>query len=345
MAARQGAPDAGQGVSGPRLEKRADSREAEIAAVAADTLAGTANGSLLVCGDADGAVESALGGTAWHRHAYGGRAAQPWPLEGSFDGAVLRQPRGWAAFAMTLHALAARLPAGAPLWVYGGNDEGIASVPKRLDGLFAEPETLSIKRRARVLALRRTDAPARGALEDWRETVSVGDAELVSYPGLFAHGRLDAGTALLLEHLPTIYADQAVLDFGCGAGAIAHAVRRRTPGVPLTLLDVDSVALHAARQNVPDAAGYVLSDGWTAVPGGRRFDVIVSNPPLHRGKEEDFGALDALVRGAKDRLRPRGSLIAVVQRTAGVGKLFTATLRHAEMLAETPQYQVWKGGP
>ncbi|WP_431860013.1 methyltransferase [Azospirillum sp.] len=326
-----------------RLAQRADSREAEIAAVAADALEGRVPAGSLVCGDPDGAVEAALGGPAWNRFAYDGRPAQPWPPEGAFPGAVLRQPRGWGAFAMTLHALAARLPEGAPLWIYGGNDEGVTSIPKRLEGLFGEPETLAIKRRARVLELRRTGAPARGGLEDWREVVGVGGAELVSYPGLFAHGRLDPGTELLLGALPKIYADQSVLDFGCGAGVIAHTVRRMVPEVRLTLLDMDSVALHAARQNVPDAA-HVLSDGWSAVPAKRDFDLILSNPPLHRGKEEDFGALEALVRGAKDRLKPRGALIAVVQRSAGVGKLFASTLKNVEALAEKPQYQVWRGG-
>lgn len=325
-----------------RLAQRAGDREAEIAGVAVEALAGRVPPGALVCGDPDGAVAAALDGPAWNRWAYDGRPAQPWPPEGAFPGAVLRQPRGWGAFAMTLHALAVRLPAGAPLWIYGGNDEGITSVAKHLDDLFGEPETLAIKRRARVLELRRTAAPARGALEDWRETVMVGDAELVSYPGLFAHGRLDPGTELLLGALPTIYADQSVLDFGCGAGVIAHAVRRRVPAVRLTLLDIDSVALHAARQNVADAA-HVLSDGWSALPAKRDFDLILSNPPLHRGKEEDFGALDALVRGAKDRLKPRGALIAVVQRSAGVGTLFTSVFRTATTLAETPQYQVWRG--
>lgn len=327
-----------------RLAQRAGSREAEVASVAADALEGRVPAGSLLCGDADGTVESAFAGVVWNRMAYDGRPAQPWPPEGTFPGAVLRQPRGWGAFAMILHALASRLPAGAPLWIYGGNDEGVTSIPKRLEGLFGEPETLAIKRRARVLEMRRTEAPARGTLEDWRETVSVGDTELVSYPGLFAHGRFDPGTALLLDALPKLYADQSVLDFGCGAGVIAHTVRQRVPGITLTLLDMDSVALHAAQQNVPDAA-CVLSDGWSAVKARRDFDVILSNPPLHRGKEEDFGALEALVRGAKDRLKPRGALIAVVQRTAGVGKLFAATLKNVEMLAETNQYQVWRGSP
>jgi 16S rRNA (guanine1207-N2)-methyltransferase len=330
-----------------RLSNRPSDRESTIAEVAAEALAERRpQGRILVAGDEDGGIERALAENgaeprSWHRLATGGRAATPWPdadgtAGGLFDGAVLRLPRGWDAFEMALHALSARLRQGAPLWIVGGNDEGITSAPKRLDGLVEGAETLTIKRRARVLETRRTEAPAKGDLESWRVAVPVelpGRAdplELVSYPGLFAHGRLDPGTK--------------VLDFGCGAGVIGRAVRERAPDARLTLLDIDAVALHAARQNVPDAE-LVPGDGLAALGTRERYGLIVSNPPLHRGKDEDFGMLEELVKGTKQYLKLRGALVAVTQRTAGVGKLFKASFGHADLLAETNQYQVWRGVP
>ena len=339
-----------------RLSNRAGDREATVAGVAADLFAERRpQGRILVAGDADGAMEQALadGGAevvSWRRLALDGKPATPWPADGAFDGAVLRLPRGWAAFEMALHALAARLPTGAPLWVVGSNDEGITSASKRFDGLVDGVETLAIKRRTRVLETRRTNASAKGNLEDWRETLALplpgrdGALDLVSYPGLFAHGRLDVGTECLLQVLPEIAAGTAVLDFGCGAGVIARVVRERTPDARLTLLDIDAVALHAARQNVPDTE-CVLSDGLAGLGARERFGLIVSNPPLHRGKDEDFGMLEALVAGTKQYLKLRGSLVAVTQRTAGVGKLFKTAFGHADLLLETPQFQVWKGTP
>ena len=343
-----------------RLDNRATDRDSTIAAVAAEAL-GEAEagrrpqGRILVAFDADGGIERALaaGGAqvvAWHRLAQAGKAATPWPADGPFDGAVLRLPRGWASFAMALHALAARLAPGAPLWIVGSNDEGVTSASKHFDGLVEGAETLIIKRRARVLETRRTDAPARGALEDWRQTVTLPLAdpaaglELDSYPGLFAHGHLDAGTECLLRVLPEVAAGTRVLDFGCGAGVIARAVRERQPDAPLTLLDIDAVALHAARRNVPGAE-FVLSDGLAGLGTRERFGLILSNPPLHRGKDEDFGMLEALVAGTKQYLKLRGSLVAVTQRTAGVGKLFKTAFGHADLLLETPQFQVWRGTP
>lgn len=335
-----------------RTAQRAGDRESVLASVAAEALEEhPLAGRVLVMGDADGGVARALHArgaspVAWTRLAIGGRAASAWPPDGPFDAAILRLPRGWAAFAMDLHAAAARVSEGAPVMLYGAKDEGVASAPKHVDGLLDGAESVLVKRHARVLLARRTAAPARGAVEDWEETVTAevpgGTVALVSYPGLFAHGRLDPGTAALLEVLPEVKAGARVLDFGCGAGIIARVVRERAPEARVTLLDVDALALHAARRNVP-GGDPVLSDGWAGLAPRERFDLILSNPPLHRGKEEDFGALVALVKEASGRLRPSGALVVVVQRTAGAGKLFQAAFKDAALLAETPQYQVWRG--
>lgn len=328
-------------------------REAEIAAVAAGVLSGgTADephgplpsGRVLLAGDVDGSVAAALhaAGCAvvpWQRWAFGGRPAAAWPPEGAFDAAVLRLPRGRAALSMDVNALAARLEPGAPFWIYGGNDEGIASAGGHLGGLVEGLETLAIKRRARVLRGRRSAAPARGLLEDWREVQEDG---LVSYPGLFAHGRLDDGTALLLEALPELKATARVLDVGCGAGAIGRAVRQRVPEAQITLLDVDALALHAARQNVPDA-DLLLSDGLAGLGPRERFDLVVSNPPLHRGHRDDHRMLAELVNSAPQRLRIDGALLLVTQRSAGVATLMKGAFAEAAVRRETPAYQVWQG--
>lgn len=321
-----------------RVDRRgAGEREREIAGVAAEALT-EASGRLLVVGDVTGTVAPA-GGVVWNRCTVAGCPAVAWPEGDAFDGAVVRLPGGWPSFEMALHAVAARLSPGAPLWIYGAGDEGITSAAKRLSDLFADPETVSIKRRSRVLKATRTAAAAKGGLADWRQVEEDG---WVSYPGLFANGRVDAGTELLLSVLPEIRAEARVLDFACGAGRIAAAVRARTASARLTLLDNDAVALVAAAENVSGAAT-ILNDGWTGLAPRRDYDLILSNPPIHAGRSEDFEVLARLVEDAPLRLAPRGSLIAVVQRTVGAGRLFAAAFRNVEKLAETPQYQVWRG--
>ena len=57
-----------------------------------------------------------------------------------------------------------------------------------------------------------------------------------------------------------------MLDYCCGAGSIAAALRVRPGGssLKLHLLDADALAIHAARKNV-SRAHHWLSDSWEQV--------------------------------------------------------------------------------
>lgn len=367
------------GKASGRTAGRADPRRNEIAAVAAEIFADAAwPGPVLAAGvepavrralPADAAVWSRFAGSGAQAtgttgaqqaagttgaQATGGISAQAteWPNDGAYGAGIVRLPGGWDAFRMTLHAVCARLPAGAPLWVYGGAEEGIASLDKRLDGLAEGVETVALKKRTRVLQMTRTAAAAQGALKDWRESHDIAvpngaaPLSLAFYPGCFAAGRLDDGTKLLLENLPSFgpaaqTTTARTLDFASGTGVVAAALRARAPNLRLTLLDADATALAAARENVPDAA-YVLSDGLSGLEPAARFDLIVSNPPIHTGRQEDFSVLSALLEQAPKLLRPKGALIFVVQRTAGIGRLLAGLKRKNVKLAETSAFQVWR---
>eukprot|EP00415_Alexandrium_ostenfeldii_P003958 UN3958 len=140
-----------------------------------------------------------------------------------------------------------------------------------------------------------------------------------------------------MRTLPTPSQRARVLDFCCGAGSIAAALRLRTPSLRLTLLDADAVALEAARKNVPSAE-HVLSDAWAGLEEGRCFDWIVSNPPVHCGLQPDFTVLCALLDGATSRLRPGGALWLVAQVYVPVGQLHSA----ATLAFTNGRFSVWK---
>ena len=88
------------------------------------------------------------------------------------------------------------------------------------------------------------------------------------------------------------------------------------------------MALDAARANVPTAARVFLCDGWpdtaSAFPKKgkpKKYEWIVSNPPVHRGQPDDFVALIELIGGARRRLRKGGVLWLVAQEQVPVGRL------------------------
>jgi len=287
----------------------------------------------------------------WRRFAASSNdaAAAAWPEEElGCVGAAVRWPWYAAgdAAAMLLHAVAAALPAGAPLWIVGNADEGAEGVPAAAAACFGEAALLHQAEGALLHAATRGDAgrvaaaSERGRLDGWlsASTLRLPGAPAglpwMVYPGLFAGGGLDIMTAALLRSLPPPpRARAAVLDACCGSGAIGAALLARHPKleIQLHLLDADAVALAAARDNVPAAARTLLCSEWpdTAAFPERaakgkaplRYDWIVSNPPVHRGQPDCFDVVVALIRGARARLRPDGVLWMVAQEQVPMGRL------------------------
>ena len=285
---------------------------------------------------------------SWHRFAREGRSASAWTPEGPFQAATLRLPKGKDELDMALHAAASVLDVGAPLWVYGANDEGAGSAGRVIEPLMGPARTVGSGGRCRVLeAVRREDTPSpRGTLAEWRRSTSLefpdGPREWISYPGIFSHGRLDAGTRSLLEVIWRFpVAGRRVLDFACGSGVIGAFLSALEPTARVDFLDVDTVALAAACENVLGAR-LIPSDGFDALKH-KRYDLIVSNPPYHEGKVQTGRVVERLVRAAPDHLETDGSLVLVTQRRLPLAGLMALTLNTVEVLLDAGPHRVWFG--
>ena len=296
------------------------------------------------------AAVTEAGGQArsWHRFARAGRAASAWIPAGPFAAATLRLPKAKDELDMAVHAAASVLEIGAPLWVYGANDEGAGSAGRVIEPLMGLARTVGSGGRCRVLeAVRQVDGPSpRGTLDEWRRSTSLefpgGPREWISYPGIFAHGRLDPGTLALLEALRTFpLAGRRVLDFACGSGVIGAFLSALEPTAQVDLLDVDAVALAAAGENV-SGARLIPSDGFDTL-ARERYDLIVSNPPYHEGKAETGSVLERLIRGAPDYLVTGGSLVLVTQRRFPVAALMKSTFKTAGVSLDAGPHRVWFG--
>jgi 16S rRNA (guanine1207-N2)-methyltransferase len=272
-----------------------------------------------------------------------GASAQPWPPAGPFDLAILRLAKAKDEQEMGVHAVLSVLAPDARLLLYGGNDEGIRSAAAMLAKLCGAVATVASHGHGRVLAVRRPAAPAalRGELSHWRRLSQLAIAgELrswVSYPGLFAAGRIDEGSQLLAATLPELPRGARVADFGCGSGVIAAALARRGD-LRLDMIDNDSLALIAAKANVPSGQP-ILAASLKGAHG--RWHAILSNPPLHLGTAESHVGLHALIAEAPAHLLRDGILQIVLQRRLAVEGLLGTHLRDVNVLADNGRYRVW----
>lgn len=278
-----------------------------------------------------------LDGIRWNWTSYGEVPGQVSPPTGSFEQVLLRLPRARARLELALHLAAVRLAPGGELLLAGMNDEGIKSAKRQLSQVFDDVKTISTKRHGRVWRAAGVREDLQSEIEQWIEEVeAVGARPWVTLPGVFAKGGLDQGTAFLLEHLPS-FAGERVLDFGAGSGVVAAHLLDQAGAKSVVMLEADAFAGLVASRNVPQAK-LVLSDGWARLDGASSFDAILSNPPIHRGKDEDFTVLRALVREAPNYLRRGGRLIFIIQRQVPVMQLFEGW--STEVLAENTRFWV-----
>ncbi|RAO75316.1 class I SAM-dependent methyltransferase [Dyella jiangningensis] len=242
---------------------------------------------------------------------------------GRFSLVMLLPPRqrdeARALFAQALERVA---PGGVVLAAVP-NAEGAKSAEGDLMRLAGAVQQLS-KHKCRVFWTSPLHERVDGELlASWRafDAPQRNDAGYVSRPGLFAWDRVDAASALLADHLPADLAGH-VADLGAGYGYLSTQLIRRCPAVTaIDLYEAEARALEPARLNLEDAQResdrhVEVALHWHDVTQGlgHRYDVIVSNPPFHQGRE-DLPALGrAFIQTAAEALRPHGRLWLVANR-------------------------------
>ena len=131
--------------------------------------------------------------------------------------------------------------------------------------------------------------------------------------GVFSRGELDVGSRLLLDALPALAGD--VLDIGCGWGAIGVAIAKANKAARVTMVDVNRRALGLCRENCTRngvTAEVIESDGMAEVLG-RKFDAIVTNPPIRAGKQVIY----KMFADAAASLHEGGALYLVIRKQQG----------------------------
>jgi 16S rRNA (guanine1207-N2)-methyltransferase len=225
----------------------------------------------------------------------------------------------WVMYGLQVAAYA--LKEGGRLYVVGAKDRGVLSVAKRMQAQFGNVETLAISKGHRVVCSTQPqqNVGASGVWSGWvglhgRPPCLADTSSLIS--AVFASGKLDEGTQLLLGALEVHVTDDA-LDIGCGAGFIGMHIAGLANKGSVTMVDASLAAVDTA-QGMIEQSGLtnirvLASDGAQEVLS-ERFDLVVTNPPFHLGGMQTTETAERFIREAAQVLRRRGRFYLVANR-------------------------------
>lgn len=138
--------------------------------------------------------------------------------------------------------------------------------------------------------------------------------------GVFSKKGIDFGSRLLIESME-IASGHHVLDVGCGYGPIGLCAAVLAGSGTATLIDINERALglaaeNAQRNGIGNAA--VLQSDALAGVAGRKFDRILTNPPIRAGKE----VVHRIFEQSAEVLKSGGQLWVVIQKKQGAPSAF-----------------------
>lgn len=202
---------------------------------------------------------------------------------------------------------------GQQMLIIGENRSGVRSVEKILQP-FGHLHKIDSARRCGLYHFELTQVPAFNLSDYWQsyQHPLLASLNIQALPGTFSAHQLDLGTALLLETLKTHPIHGDVLDLGCGAGIIGTYIKSLNSTTNVVMSDIHAMALLSAEKTLIEnglAASVIASDVFSHID--QKFDVIISNPPFHEGRDTDYQAVQQLIQRAMWHLKEGGELRVV----------------------------------
>jgi 23S rRNA (guanine1835-N2)-methyltransferase len=155
--------------------------------------------------------------------------------------------------------------------------------------------------------------------------------EVINYPNLFAHGRLDPGTAFLVANFPYVAAKDKVVDLACGDGILALKGASKWPEASFLCVDESTLAIKSAKESFeksgfPNPVEFRVCDILEGVEKNTA-DLVLCNPPFHDNHSLTTATAMKMFRESQAVLKEGGELFVVSNRHLGyenqLGKMFS----------------------
>ena len=132
--------------------------------------------------------------------------------------------------------------------------------------------------------------------------------------GIFAKDGFDRGTKVMLDfYKPDRSQIRTALDLGCGYGVVGIYLNKVFDMI-VDMVDINERAVKLCSENVVinhTKATVFKSDGYQNID--KKYDLIMTNPPIRVGKEKMY----ELLSGAVEYLNDNGLLVLVINKKHG----------------------------
>ena len=171
-----------------------------------------------------------------------------------------------------------------------------------------------------------------------KHEVIIGDKSFNFYTdnGVFSQRKLDFGSKVLIDALLEEELSGEALDVGCGYGVIGIILSSFFSRLKFDMVDVNRRAIHLTKMNFKEnniKANAFYSNVYENV--NKKYDVIVTNPPIRAGKDVVYRILFE----AEKYLNDKGVLYFVINKHQGA----SSTIKNLNKIASIDILKKEKG--
>jgi 16S rRNA (guanine1207-N2)-methyltransferase len=165
---------------------------------------------------------------------------------------------------------------------------------------------------------------------------------VVAVGGVFAGPTVDIGTRAMLASFDKLPAFETAIDFGCGTGILAAALKRRSPRARVIASDLSADAVESARATatVNDLDVEVVRERGLGGQPDASADLIVLNPPFHDGGAVSIDTAHEMFVEAARVLKPGGHLWTVWNSHLGYTGVLVRTVGATTQISRNAKFTV-----
>jgi 16S rRNA (guanine1207-N2)-methyltransferase len=171
------------------------------------------------------------------------------------------------------------------------------------------------------------------------------DYEISNHANVFSRDRLDIGTRLFLQHLPSLPHAGDIVDLGCGNGIVGLIAAEKNPQAMIHFVDESYMAVDSAQGNFRAAFGAARKASFRVADGlsdshRETCDLVLCNPPFHLHSAVGDQIALRMFRQSHRALRPGGELWVIGNRHLGYHVSLKRLFGSVDLVASNKKFVV-----